>query len=96
VRAAQCVDPVARSRALESITAVYWKPVYKYVRLKWNVSADDAADVGVDEGTNVSSAYRERENRFTGKIEKVLIQVGDGGRTLSASNEQGADVSGLE
>jgi arylsulfatase len=59
-------------------------------------SADDAADVGVDEGTNVSSAYRERENRFTGKIEKVLIQVGDVGGTLSASNEQGADVSGLE
>jgi hypothetical protein len=44
----------------------------------------------------VSSAYRERENRFTGKIEKVLIQVGDVGGTLSASNEQGAEVSGLE
>jgi len=48
VRAAQCVDPVARSRALESITAVYWRPVYKYVRMKWNVSADDAADFTQD------------------------------------------------
>ena len=38
-------------------------------------SADDAADVGVDEGTNVSSAYKERENKFTGKIEKVLVEV---------------------
>ena len=38
-------------------------------------SADDAADVGVDEGANVSSAYREHENRFTGRIEKVQIDV---------------------
>jgi hypothetical protein len=30
----------------------------------------------VDEGTNVSVAYKERDNRFTGKIEKVVIEVG--------------------
>ena len=38
-------------------------------------SADDNADVGVDEGTNVSKAYKERENKFTGTIEKVLVEV---------------------
>jgi hypothetical protein len=38
-------------------------------------SADDAADVGVDEGTNVSSAYKQHDNRFTGKIEKVRVDV---------------------
>jgi len=38
-------------------------------------SADDAADVGVDEGTNVSSAYKQHENKFTGKIEKVRIDT---------------------
>jgi arylsulfatase len=38
-------------------------------------SADDNADVGVDEGTNVSAAYKERENKFTGKIAKVLVEV---------------------
>jgi arylsulfatase len=38
-------------------------------------SADDAADVGMDEGTNVSSAYKARENKFTGKIEKVRVDV---------------------
>jgi arylsulfatase len=38
-------------------------------------SADDAADVGIDEGTNVSSAYPQRGNEFTGKIEKVRIDV---------------------
>ena len=38
-------------------------------------SADDAADVGVDEGTNVSSAYRQHGNRFTGRIDKVQVDV---------------------
>ena len=38
-------------------------------------SADDAADVGVDEGTNVSSAYKQHKNTFTGKIEKVRIDT---------------------
>ena len=38
-------------------------------------SADDAADVGVDEGTNVSSAYKQHENKFTGRIEKVRVDV---------------------
>ena len=38
-------------------------------------SADDAADVGIDEGTNVSSAYPQHDNRFTGRIEKVKVDV---------------------
>ncbi len=38
-------------------------------------SLDDCADVGEDEGTNVSSAYKERESKFTGKIEKVHVEV---------------------
>lgn len=38
-------------------------------------SADDAADVGVDEGTNVSSAYKQGDNKFSGKIDKVRVDV---------------------
>ena len=38
-------------------------------------SVDDNADVGVDQGTNVSPAYKERENKFTGRIEKVQVDV---------------------
>jgi len=38
-------------------------------------SADDAADVGVDEGTNVSSAYKQHGNKFTGRILKVQVDV---------------------
>jgi RNA polymerase sigma factor (sigma-70 family) len=42
--AARCDDPAERSLAVEAITTVYWRPVYKYVRLKWHISREDAAD----------------------------------------------------
>jgi arylsulfatase A-like enzyme len=38
-------------------------------------SADDAADVGMDEGTNVSRAYKAHDNKFTGTIDKVRIDT---------------------
>jgi RNA polymerase sigma factor (sigma-70 family) len=44
VLAAQSKDPAARSRAIAALTAAYWKPVYKYVRRKWNISSENAAD----------------------------------------------------
>ena len=44
ILAAQGDDAIARSRAIDAITAVYWKPIYKYARLKWNLSSEDAAD----------------------------------------------------
>ena len=44
VLAAQSNDPATRSRAIEAIAAAYWRPVYKYVRMKWNIAPEDAAD----------------------------------------------------
>jgi arylsulfatase len=38
-------------------------------------SADETADVGVDEATPVTEEYKERHNEFTGKIEKVTVEV---------------------
>jgi len=38
-------------------------------------SADETADVGVDEATPVTEAYKERHNEFTGKIEKITIEL---------------------
>lgn len=34
-----------RVRAFEIIIATYWKPVYKYIRLKWGKSNEDAKDL---------------------------------------------------
>jgi DNA-directed RNA polymerase specialized sigma24 family protein len=42
--AARSDDPNTRSRAIETIIAAYWKPIYKYLRIKWNLAAEDAAD----------------------------------------------------
>ena len=38
-------------------------------------SADETADVGVDDATPVTEAYQERHNEFNGKIEKVTVEV---------------------
>jgi arylsulfatase A-like enzyme len=38
-------------------------------------SADEAADVGVDEGTPVTEAYTAASSRFTGRIDKVTVEV---------------------
>jgi len=38
-------------------------------------SADEGVDVGVDNETNVSRDYKEGENKFTGKIRKIVIDT---------------------
>ena len=38
-------------------------------------SADETTDVGVDEATPVTEDYKERDNEFTGKIEKVTVEL---------------------
>ncbi|MGA2429217.1 MAG: sigma-70 family RNA polymerase sigma factor [Candidatus Acidiferrum sp.] len=45
LEAARGDDPAERERALERLFAAYWKPVYKYVRLRWNRSPEDAQDL---------------------------------------------------
>jgi RNA polymerase sigma factor (sigma-70 family) len=37
-------DPDARRQAFDALVAAYWKPVYKYLRLKWQASDEDARD----------------------------------------------------
>src|SRR6266540_3962304 len=43
--AARSEDPGVRGQALDRIVAVYWKPVYKYIRLRWLKSKEDAQDL---------------------------------------------------
>ena len=38
-------DQVVRRRAFETILASYWKPAYKYIRLKWQSDNEDAKDL---------------------------------------------------
>jgi arylsulfatase len=41
-------------------------------------SADEGADVGEDMETNVTNDYREGDNKFTGKIDKVTVALAPG------------------
>jgi arylsulfatase len=51
-------------------------------------SADEGADVGLDGETPVSDDYPKRDNRFTGLIRKVTIEVGE----LKLGRDESAEV----
>lgn len=38
-------DQIVRQRAFDTILASYWKPAYKYIRLKWQAGNEDAKDL---------------------------------------------------
>jgi RNA polymerase sigma factor (sigma-70 family) len=46
--AARSAVPKERQRALEILTAAYWKPVYKYIRLRWDRDNEQAQDLTQD------------------------------------------------
>ena len=43
--AAGSPDQAERSRAFEVLVTAYWMPVYKYIRIKWSKSTEDAKDL---------------------------------------------------
>jgi RNA polymerase sigma factor (sigma-70 family) len=45
IAAARSGNEADRALAHESIVAAYWKPVYKYIRIKWKSSNEDAKDL---------------------------------------------------
>lgn len=45
VLAARSADATERRRAYEALIAAYWKPAYKYLRVKWHASNDEAKDL---------------------------------------------------
>ena len=55
-------------------------------------SADETAAVGVDDATPVTMDYKERDNAFTGKILKVVVDV----QPMSAAVKAGVDSAQRE
>lgn len=45
IDAARSSDEAERVRGMDTLCAAYWKPVYKYVRLRWNRPPEDAQDL---------------------------------------------------
>jgi RNA polymerase sigma factor (sigma-70 family) len=46
--AARSAEPAERRRALDVLIAAYWRPVYKYVRLRWGKEREEAEDLTQD------------------------------------------------
>lgn len=53
-------------------------------------SADETADVGVEDVTPVTDAYAERHNEFNGKIASVTVELAPvtGGKPIEASGQK--------
>ena len=45
VEGARSAEPEERRRSLEALVTAYWRPVYKYVRIRWNRSPEEAEDL---------------------------------------------------
>ena len=62
VVASASADPEERTRAFGTLVTSYWKPVYKYVRIKWNAGNEEAKDLtqgfftqAMEKGSSLSS-----------------------------------------
>jgi RNA polymerase sigma factor (sigma-70 family) len=69
IEAMRSIDAGERERALDLLCAAYWKPVYKYVRLRWNRTADAAEDL--TQGFFVELLERELLDRFDAKKSRL-------------------------
>ena len=69
IEAARSIDSEERERALEALCAAYWKPVYKYIRLRWNRPADAAQDL--TQGFFMEFLERELLDRFDPKKSRL-------------------------
>lgn len=62
IAAVRSADGAERERALDTLCEAYWKPVYKYIRLRWNRAAPDAQDL--TQGFFAEMLERDLLNRF--------------------------------
>jgi RNA polymerase sigma factor (sigma-70 family) len=65
IEAVGSIDAKERERALESLCAAYWRPIYKYIRLRWNRPAEEAQDL--TQGFFVEVLERELLEKFDPK-----------------------------
>jgi DNA-directed RNA polymerase specialized sigma24 family protein len=63
IAAAASDEPERRRPGQEAIVSAYWKPVYRYIRIRWRKSNEDAKDL--------------TQNFFTTAIEKRYFQTYD-------------------
>jgi RNA polymerase sigma factor (sigma-70 family) len=77
--ALRSTEPLERNRAFESIIDSYWKPVYKYIRIKWNKSNEDGKDLTQHFfSTAIEKDYFQRYNPAKARFRTFLRTCLDG------------------
>jgi RNA polymerase sigma factor (sigma-70 family) len=69
IEAVRSIDAEERQQALEALCVAYWKPVYKYIRMRWNRPPDAAQDL--TQGFFVEVLERELLEKFDPKKSRL-------------------------
>jgi RNA polymerase sigma factor (sigma-70 family) len=69
IEAVRSIDAEERERALEALCEAYWKPVYKYIRWRWNRPAEEAQDL--TQGFFLEMLERELLEKFDSKKSRL-------------------------
>ncbi|HSE15825.1 MAG TPA: hypothetical protein VLB46_02165 [Pyrinomonadaceae bacterium] len=90
-------DQLIRRRAFDTILASYWKPAYKYIRLKWHAGNEDAKDL--TQGffahafeKNYFATYDARKASFQTFLRTCLDGFVANERKASARLKRGGDI----
>ena len=83
-----------RSRSFETIIEAYWKPVYKYLRLKWQRDYDKAADLTqafflLAMSKNIFNSYNPDKARFRTYLRTCLDRF-----VMNEDRAEGAEKRG--
>jgi RNA polymerase sigma factor (sigma-70 family) len=91
-------DPETRQLAFTVLIEAYWKPVYKYLRIKWQLDPDDAADLTQDFFTttlekDVLGRYDPAKARFRTYLRLCLDGFAANARKAEGRLKRGGGVS---
>ena len=76
---ARSEDGDIRLRARDSLIGCYWKPVYKYLRLRWNQPREDAEDLTQSFfGETLDASFFQRYDASRGRFRTYLRVCVDG------------------
>jgi RNA polymerase sigma factor (sigma-70 family) len=69
IEAVRSIDAEERELALAALCAAYWKPIYKYIRLRWKRPAEEAQDL--TQGFFLELLERELVEKFDPKKSRL-------------------------
>jgi DNA-directed RNA polymerase specialized sigma24 family protein len=94
-------DSRVRRRAFDTILASYWKPAYKYIRLKWRVDNEDAKDLtqgffALSFEKNYFATYDARKASFQTFLRTCLDGFVANERKAGQRLKRGGDIDHLD